>query len=304
MATIAVGPALPGIGSWEWLGVELAEALQRRHAVQVFRDRVPACDACLLLKSFPERDDVAALARRVPVVYCPIDRYGSSAEIDRHGVFLSRCAAIVIHCETLRKYFQSYARVEYCDHPLKYVAEPREDHPTDGPILCVAVRNNLPPIVQWVNSAKPPGELWLLTDPPDGRDEIPGAELGFAATYMVRVGKWNARRHVEWASQSWAAVDVKGNDFRARHKPPAKAFDFLASGLPLAVNAGHSSQAHLARLGFALADVRDTERWFSREYRRDCVRFGERLRNELSAERVGERMNAILEGVLEKRAAA
>jgi len=305
MATIAVGPALPGIGSWEWLGTESATALQLRHGVKVFRDHIPNdCDAVLLLKSFPERDDVAAVAGRVPVVYCPIDRYGSSAEIDRHGLFLSRCAAIVIHCAALRKYFQSYAPVAYVDHPVKYVSQPRDDAPTNGHILCVAVRNNLPPIVQWANSTKLPAELWLLTDLPDGRDESSAEALGFAAINTVRVAKWTAPRHLEWASQARAAVDVKGNDFRARHKPPAKAIDFLASGLPLGVNHAHSARSHLLKLGLKLADVRDADWWFSDEYRHACREFGNSLREQLSPERIGERMQGILEQVIEKRVAA
>lgn len=321
MATIAVGPAMPGIGSWEWLGTELASALQQQHEVKVFRDCVPACDSVLLIKSFPEREDVLSLAERVPVVFCPIDRYGSSADIDRHAPFLSRCARIVIHSATLRQYFQSYAHplrmtlenssdcsppqnritgqaspaVEYVDHPLKYVTELRNESVADGPILWVGVKNNLPPLVEWANCTQLPANLWVLTDLPSDRGEIGAKDLGFEVHNTVRVGKWSVARHLKWVSQARTVVDVKGDDFRSRHKPPAKAIDFLASGLPLAVNVGHSARRHLAQMGFELADVNDAQRWFSDEYSRECVRFGAALREQCSTVRIDRRMQEILE---------
>ena len=57
-----------------------------------------------------------------------------------------------------------------------------------------------------------------------------------------------------------AAIDIKGDDFRSRHKPPAKAIDFIASGVPLAMNPDSSMVEHLARMGFDVASPLDTER--------------------------------------------
>ena len=83
--------------------------------------------------------------------------------------------------------------------------------------------------------------------------------------------------------------------------PPAKAIDFLASGVPLAMNADSSPVEHLARMGFEVPSPLDTERWLSREYGEETRRFGAALRELLSLERIGLRYKRIIEEVLAER---
>jgi hypothetical protein len=97
------------------------------------------------------------------------------------------------------------------------------------------------------------------------------------------------------------AIDIKRTDFRSRHKPPAKAIDFIASGLPLAVNADNSPVEHLARLGFEVASLLDTDRWLSREYWKETRRFGQALREILSLEGIGRRLKWIIDDVLAQK---
>jgi hypothetical protein len=98
-----------------------------------------------------------------------------------------------------------------------------------------------------------------------------------------------------------AALDIKGDDFRARHKPPAKAIDFLAAGVPLAMKPDSCVVEHLARLGFAVASPLDAAAWLSPEYDEETRRFGAALRELLSLERVGRRWRRLLEEVLAER---
>ena len=58
------------------------------------------------------------LRRRCRLIYCPVDVYGSAAEIDADAAALSCFDRIIIHGERLRKYFSPYAVVEYLDHHL------------------------------------------------------------------------------------------------------------------------------------------------------------------------------------------
>ena len=39
-------------------------------------------------------------------------------------------------------------------------------------------------------------------------------------------------RHQDWLGMARAALNIKGTDFRSRHKPATKAYDFIAPGIP------------------------------------------------------------------------
>src|SRR5262249_5800328 len=158
------------------------------------------------------------------------------AEIDADSATLQCFDMIIIHCERLRRYFSVYAPVEYLDHHLKFLADPPAIRRTDGPLLWIGNASNLPPVIDWVNCQTLQGELRVLTDFPDEAAVLRPADLGFEPRNAIRVGRWTPERHREWTLLARAAFDIKGDDFRARHKPPTKAIDFLASGVPLAMN--------------------------------------------------------------------
>jgi glycosyltransferase involved in cell wall biosynthesis len=298
---IAFGPELPGIGSWEWVGAEMVEELSVRFETKTFKDEIPSCDVLVIVKYNLSHKVVERVARHSLVVFCPIDYYGSPAEIDRDGPLLRCCARVVTHAESLRKYFQSYAPVEYLDHHVKFTAPLREAYQKTGPILWTGMRNNLPPLVQWINGNPLPEELWLLTNLEAGRTDARGEEFGFSTGTTVRIENWSPEKHYEWTGLARAAIDVKGTDFRQRHKPPAKAFDFIASGVPTATNDPSSSARHLRRIGFEPARPEERDRWLSRDYWEQTVRLGRRLRDRLSRAGVGARLAQILEDVLTAR---
>lgn len=299
---IAFGPVTPGWGSWEWVGEDLAAELSKWLPVTTFEwDAVPECDLAVVVKHPLTEAIRSQIAPETQLVYCPIDHYGSSAEIDADAVWLRRCARIVIHCERLRKYFTPYAPVEYLDHHVKFMAEMGNRWNSDGPILWAGVRSNLPPLVDWVNSHRLVRELLVLTNPEDASRPLASADFGFRNGNAVRVEAWTAARHVECLSAAVGVLDIKGNDFRQRHKPPAKAIDFIASGLPLAMNASSSPVEHLARIGFDVAAPEDVERWFSEDYRGETERFGAALRELLSRERVARKWRRIISEVFRER---
>lgn len=104
-----------------------------------------------------------------------------------------------------------------------------------------------------------------------------------------------------FASEHPAPCWIKGDDFRSRYKPPAKALDFVASGVPVAMNPGTSSAEHLARLGLAVPSPLDVDRWLSKEYWEETQKLGRRLSVELAPERVAHSARQIVEAVLGER---
>lgn len=296
---VAFGPVAEGWGSWEWAGADIARELGRTwRTLELPAWEAPACDVLVLVKHRPPPGWAEAVARRSAVVYSPIDVYGSAAEIDADGPWLRRCARILVHCERLRRYFEPYAPVEYVDHHVKFATPLRDSYRPSGDLLWIGVRSNLPPLVDWVNARGLPLPLDVLTNFEDpGRPPTP-VGLGFRAELPVRLHEWSPALQVELTARARAVLDVKGNDFRSRHKPPAKAIDVLASGVPLAMNRDSSPVDHLARMGFDVCPPEEAERWFSRDYWEDTRRFGAALRELLSLERIGRRYRWILEGVL------
>jgi hypothetical protein len=299
---------MPGWGSWEWIGEGLAEELGKYCRTSIFPGGVvPEADAVIVVKHAPTAGWVEAAGRRAAVILCPVDYYGSAAQIDADAAMLRRCARIVVHCEGLRRYFEPYAPVAYMDHPVKFVPPVPASYRTDGFILWTGVRTNVAPLAEWVNAHPLPAELLVLTNLADvGRIGNPSYGAGRPEDFGfrgkgVRIENWTKERHIEAAGQARAAVDIKGQDFRCRHKPPAKAIDFLASGLPLAMNEDSCVVRHLAGMGFDVASPVDTERWLSREYWEETRRFGAAVPELLSRERVGRRWRVIIEGVLGKR---
>jgi hypothetical protein len=58
--------------------------------------------------------------------------------------------------------------------------------------------------------------------------------------------------------------------------------DFLASGVPFAINADSSPAKYCRSLGFEVASSEDTDYWLSKEYWRATQEFGRILESRLS----------------------
>ena len=93
-----------------------------------------------------------------------------------------------------------------------------------------------------------------------------------------------------------AAIDIKGSDFNQATKPPTKAQQFLASGIPFACNSDSSVADYLKWRDFDVADATDMNRLFSRDYWKETQAFAPRLKSWTSADAVkGSFENAIRE---------
>jgi hypothetical protein len=273
-----------------------------KHYLTTFFDSAPLPDAdVLLVVKHPV--PLAQVAPNSTILFAPIDCYGSAGDIDGDSSFLRRCSRILLHCERLRRYFEPYARVESIDHHVKFAAAPPSGYQRKGHFLWVGVLTNLAPLVDWVNQHPLAGQLCVLTNLEDPSKTPDPGQFGFRRDRPVRIEHWTRERHLELAAKARAAIDIKGEDFRSRHKPPAKAIDFIASGLPLAMNPDSSPVEHLARMGFEVASPLDTGRWLSRAYWKETQRFGAALRELLSLERIGRRYRRIIDEVLGERQA-
>jgi hypothetical protein len=299
---IAFGPEAPGWGSWDWVGSDICCEVSKYFRTIVYKPReLPVCDVLLMIKHPLPLEMLEQVPLKTPVIYVPVDYYGSAAEIDQDSRRLRKCHRIIVHCERLRRYFEPYSSTDSMDHHVKFAPPLRKSYRAKGFFLWVGVRSNLVPLVEWVNEHPLQGELYVLTNPDNPETALEAADLGFRPDSPIRIQTWNKERHLALTAQARAAIDVKGNDFRSRHKPAAKAIDFIASGLPLAMNPDSCVVDHLARMGFDIPSPLDTSSWLSMEFWRETVTFGKALREVLSLARIGRRYKRIIDDVLAER---
>ena len=243
---VAIGPELPEFGSWNWLGIGLGVVLQSTCQTSTFTNahHPPAADIVVFLKFKPPLETLKQLRRQnCRLIFLPVDVYGSASEIDLDFESMGCFDLVIVSSRRHLRYFNSMANVEYVDHPLRYVLPKPRDTWICGPSLWIGRQCNIGPVVDWANK-QANLDLWVLTES-EGRELSP-RDLGFQNPKKVRVGTWSESNHINWLSQASVAVDIKGNDFRARHKPPAKAFDYLASGIPVLTNQGSSVALEMA----------------------------------------------------------
>ncbi|MES2789461.1 MAG: glycosyltransferase family 4 protein [Planctomycetota bacterium] len=260
----------------------------------MFRDLPAAADVVLFVKFLPPLLQLQEIAIQSKIVYCPIDFYGNVIDIEHDADRLCLCESIVVHAPRLIPYFQSYATTTYLDHHLKYTLPTRQEVINDGPLLWVGVRSNLGPLVNYVNCHTLPAPLMILTNSEQPSESQDPGSYGLNSLNEIQIANWSPETHLYWLGQCRAALDIKGDDFRARHKPAAKALDFLASGVPLAMNIESSSSEAVRKLGFEIASPDDPERWLSAEYAAQTRTFGLRISREFSSTRLTKQWQEVL----------
>lgn len=295
---VAFGPRLPGWGSWDWLGQDLADALGPWFDTVTFGGaEIPACDLVVLVKHPLPETVLMEVAETTPLIYLPVDAFASAAEIDVSARWLRRCARVVVHSHSLGRYFSPYASTEYLDHHVKFVPATPATYKERGFVLWAGVRSNLPYLVAWLNANDLSTNLRVITNLENPAHVPTARELGLRDGRRMQIEHWTPSLHLQRVLEAKAALDVKGEEFRQAHKPPTKAFDFIASGLPLAMPGGASVE-HLASWGFGIASPHDPVYWFSREYWRETQQFGAAVRELLSLPRIAFRFSRIVAAVL------
>lgn len=295
--SVAFGPRNPSFGSWQWIGEDIGRALCNEFDVHFFDVLPPSCDVAVFIKFKPDAETLRRLSCRV--VYCPVDIYGSSAEIEFDASALGACDLAITHAASLEKYLSTYIETCCIDHHVKYASSQNEKFRGGGPLLWIGNRGNLPPVIKWVNSRRFDEELWFLTNFSENERTAGASELGFLPHNHIRVERWTTERHLAWQEQCRAAFDIKGEDFRSRHKPPTKAIDFLASGISFAINQESSPARYCRSLGFDAASPDDSDRWFSEQYWIECKRFGELLSSRLNLQAIASQWSRVIRSLLQ-----
>jgi hypothetical protein len=308
---IALGPIRPR-PSWVWAGFDIGRELSKYYDVELFESmrEPPAADVVLVVKRPPSLEFVERC--RSPVVFCPIDTYASAAAITADAPMLRRCRALVCHSPTLVPYLDAFAQVHRVEHHLRFALPEPVDFKSSGPVLWTGGFEHTPHLVSWLKAHPVNEELHILSNYTDVRaaevaDDLAAKLLGEPLDIVetaagarlgpYRLHRFSERRQAQLMAECRTAIDIKGDDFTQRTKPATKVQQFVASGIPTAVNPTSSPALWFQALGFELASPLDPDRWFSKAYFDATRAIARELREALSLESVGRRYVDIVESL-------
>lgn len=296
---LSFGPCLPENGSWTWIGQDLASKSHQFFDVCYWIEDLPRADVLVIVKFPPDSSRLSKVGNSTKIVYFPVDFFVSPEHIASYSDFLRRCDQVIVSSPRQFAYFEPFTSVEYLDHHVKYAIPDRVGPLKGGDFLWVGVHTNLLPLVEWVEKHPLPRELSVLTNYGDGVTVDPNVKR-FLTRQDVSFREWSPSVFKASLRDCFAALDIKGQDFASLNKPATKAIDFIASGVPFAMNQDSSSVEYFRSLGFSIADPEDRDRWLSEKYLRETQRMGIVLREAMSLDRVSHRFHGIITDMLGK----
>ncbi len=315
--TIAFGP-VRRLPSWDWVGFDTARELSRRYEVQLFYswERLPACDVLFAIKEHPPDQAVRqALRAGMKLVYCPIDGYLDAAQVANDASLFRSCAAVLVHSERLLPFIQPHcANVRFVEHHARFALERMASYQPHGFILWIGGFQYVPYLLHWLERHPIAPQVRLLTDLDNRRARVAARLVARQYGVTLDVAEdgrsvssypayaWTERRQRDLMTECKAALDVKMTaEFDQYLKPPTKAQQFVASGIPFAVNPDSYSAEYLRQRGFEPASPDDPQRWLSFDYWEATRRFGQQLRAWTSIETVAATYQELIESLLDER---
>ncbi len=304
---IAIGPSSTA-PSWDWIGVRTARSLEDSFDVDLFDDftNLPDASVIMIVKHRPPRAFIeTALKRGTRLVYLPVDRYRTPEEVEADAPFLGACDRVLSHSRALLPYLEPHSgQVDFVEHESIYALEPLAEFRADGFVLWIGACEHLPHIIGWLRQNELGAPLKLLTNYTNkaGRMEAHMRARKAGISLDFQDGAINGHEAILWSEQAQAqlmrtckaAIDIKGADFNQATKPPTKAQQFIASGIPFSCNTGSPIADYLSWRGFDVAAAGDRDRLFSREYWEETRAFAPKLRGWTSAAAVRRSyMNAL-----------
>jgi hypothetical protein len=272
----------------------------------------PPCDVLFVVKKRPGDGFVAqALERRAKLVYCPIDHYDDADEIAADAEMLGACAAVLAHCERLIPLLGRYCDdVRFVEHHARYALPDMVPYKEAGYVLWIGTCQYLPFLLDWLERHPIEAEIKILSDFANDNARALAYENAAAIGRKLEIARdtpsvdghrvyaWSERRQQAMMRECRAALDVKlTRFFGQRHKPPTKAQQYVASGIPFAVNPDSYSAEYFRARGFEVVSPLDPERWLSREYWEATRAAAPALRAATSMDAVAAKYRELIESL-------
>jgi hypothetical protein len=276
---LLIGPATSKFPSWQWCAADLVPHLERGGCVvrtfSDFRELHGGSHDRVLVVKHPVPDEVIFTVGRL--AYMPVDFFTTPQEITARTPFLGRCDVVASHCDRLGLYLAPYCReIVSVEHYGKYVLPNPPEWRRDGLVLWTGQRDYAPLVCDWYTRRARGFQITLLSNESPSRRDQSG----------INSYRWTPEGQRALTRVCRAGLDVKGDNFAQMTKPATKVQQFVASGVPCAVNRGSWSWEYFHQLGLDLADPDDEARWFSESYRDEVAAFGRAYRSKITPEAV------------------
>ncbi len=309
--TVAIGPVVDS-PSWNWVGFDTARELSKYFSLKTLKKVIPPCDVAIVVKKLLADSDTTAAAK---LLYLPIDRYPSAEDIHGDREFLRTCSAVGCHSECLIPYVAAYCdKVIFIEHHGRYTLPQIKPYDPEGYVIWIGGFQHIPFLIKWLDCHPIHRPLKLLTNfgNPSARRVADELAHSLEVSVTIKDGRlggypvylWSERAQYQMMCDAAAALDIKAGAWLGRFhwkqymKPPTKGQKYVSSGIPFATNDDSYCFDYFRRRGFLLATPDQEERWFSREYWTDTVRYATSLRQTISLESMGLRYKCLIEEII------
>jgi len=285
MKKVLFGP-VSNAPSWEWVGKDIAESLKTHYEVEFFTDKITPADAIFVIKK-PLNAGQLRDTHGSKIIYIPVDYFTSHGHIYSHRKFLQSCSIIGVHCDKLKSHLGKFALTHNVEHYLKYPINPTP-YKENGFVLWIGVYETLPFFIKYLQTNPIANDIKILTNL--SNKSAVGRSHKFQAHYNIDLNNipfklydWTPELQAQMMSEAKAAIEIKDGDFIGSHKPPTKAQQFIANGIPLACK-GYYATNYFKKYGFSIPEPNDY--WLSKKYWEKTQEMAKVLRRDLSLENV------------------
>ena len=310
--TLAVGPEISNMPSWNWVGKDTAKELSKYYNVITFRslEKIPNCDFLMLVKHPLKKINIQTIkSKGTKVLYCPIDFYHNENQLKEDLNFLSKCDAIALHCERWIPFFEKINNnVYFVEHHSKFSLQEINSYKKDGFVLWIGSFQYVPFLLDYIKKNTINYELRICSDLKNERAKNGAEKLCRELRLSMQISEdhntingikshvWSEEVQKELMEQAKAAIDVKSvTHFSQCHKPPTKAQKYVSSGIPFAINKESYSYEYFMKRGLILAEPFETDKLFSHEYWLETSEFSKKLKPQISIINVGLKYKDIYE---------
>ena len=303
---VAIGP-VADLPSWNWVGIDAVKELSKYFHIELFNSFsvIPGASVIIVIKKLPPLSFIKAIEnKKQRIIYMPIDYFESEEQIKMCNSMLRSCNLIISHSESLIHYFNRYTTCCLIEHSNKYALPHMNEFKQDGFILWIGGFQFVPYLIQWITNHPLQSKLVLCTDY-NNKSAIGRAEelshfmnIPLDKLHHFEMHEWSEEIQISLMKEAKAAIDIKGDNFSQRHKPPTKAQQFIISGIPFAINRDNNCHNYFNNRGFTICSPDDTNTWFSEEYASQTRNSGRQLRKVTSSEYIGRQLKTFVDAFI------